>query len=542
MKSNSFGTLALCTACSLWACGDDGPGSADATATDTSGGSTSSEASTSSSSDGTVDDDSGTSTGADDRTRIEKIMDAMDVGMYACPDAAWPGTAAAYRSSQVLFVSTSERSAWLWNDQSAGGDGPVVTEVPFDELGPEWGSVFNIGYFEDVVTLGISLDYTQTVNDAAAEAGLELWHDFAISLAFHEGFHFLSGQSEWNISPGSRSIPYPEPWEPRYLRAAYGTAFSANLPLDDGFDLGPAAHWRSRLLSQFPQEMQTIRSYDCTEGSAEFVAAMMNALVDLGCDAEPSALVDRISEHLDEFAPITHFSGGREPYDLGVLAGSILRGLEAPGWETATETGTPPHDYLIVAGGVTATPQADDPDLQAGAQAATEERTLAAGMEIEPMLERMADPTVYRIPLAFSWIAGSFGLGGFYHLANEPNQPPLMLRYRALHQTPSGTLVDVDGLTSFYGIPHPCTGIGGAIIVTVPMADVDDAGMVYSSTNDIVQFEELAALEVTDSDGLPWLCPDVAGAPEQPKEQLVGVHDDGHGRPHVVTLPDLPMR
>jgi hypothetical protein len=485
---------------------------------------------------GEAEDDTGTSTGEDDRTRIEKIIDALDVAMYQCPDAVWPGTQANYRASQVLLVSEMEGNAWLWNDQAAaGGDTPSVREIPYADLAPEWQSTFNIGAFEGVTTLGISLDETQMSNDAAEKAGIEMWRDFAITLAFHEGFHFLSGQSSWNVGQGSRVIPYPEPWEPRYLRAAYATAFASLLPLEGSVDLGPAEYWRVRLEAEHAGDMNAIRAYDCTEGSAEFAAAMMNAIVDLGCDAEPLALSNLVSEHLEEFAAITHFSGGREPYDLGVLAGTILRGAGVPGWEADTQTGTPPHQYLLA--NATPTPQPDDAALQAGAQTAAEERTIAAGMEIEPMLERMTDPTLYRIPLSFDWISGSFGLGGFYYLAEEPGQPQLMLKYDALHETPSGTLVDVVGLTSLYGIEHPCAGVGGAIIVTVPMADVAAAGMLFSSSDPIVAFTDLPAMETTDADGLPWLCPDTAGAPVGLERPPLGVLKDATGRPRVVTLP-----
>lgn len=531
---------------SLAACGDDGSpagetGGSTGEPTSTADGTTtlppsadSTSAATTTGGDAT--DDTGTSTGEDDRTRIEKIIDALDVAMYECPDVVWPGTSASYHAAQVLFVSESEGNAWLWNDQTAAGGGtPAVREIPYADLAPEWQSTFNVGVFEGVPTLGISLDETQLTNDAVEEAGIEQWRDFAITLAFHEGFHFLSGQSDWNVGQGSRVIPYPEPWEPRYLRAAYATSLAALLPLEGDIDLGPSEFWRVRLMAEHPADMNAIRAYDCTEGSAELAAAMMNAIVDLGCDAAPLDLSNAVAQHLEEFAPIVHFSGGREPYDLGVLAGSILRGAAVPGWEAETETGTPPHQFLLA--NATPSTQPDDRELQAGAQAAAEQRTIAAGMEIEPMLERMVDPELYRIPLPFDWIAGSFSLGGFYYLAEAEGQPPLMLKYDALHQTPGGTLIDVMGLTSLYDVPHPCAGLGPAIIVTVPIADVAIDGMLYTSSDPIVTFADLPAVEATDADDLPWLCPDTAGAPIDPSRRPLGVLKDELGRLRAVKLP-----
>jgi hypothetical protein len=54
--------------------------------------------------------------------------------------------------------------------------------------------------------------------------------------------------------------------------------------------------------------------------------------------------------------------------------------------------------------------------------------------------------------------------------------------------------------------------------VTVPIVDVPEVGGVYSSTNEIVAFDGLIALETTDADGLPWLCPDVSAASAVPSK------------------------
>ena len=73
---------------------------------------------------------------------------------------------------------------------------------------PEWLAEFNVGELQGQVTLGISLDYTAELAAGLAMNGATVWPDFALTLAFHEGFHFLSDQNDWNTPNGSRNAPY----------------------------------------------------------------------------------------------------------------------------------------------------------------------------------------------------------------------------------------------------------------------------------------------------------------------------------------------
>jgi hypothetical protein len=281
--------------------------------------------------------------------------------------------------------------------------------------------------------------------------------------------------------------------------------------------------------------MAEIAPFDVTEGTAEYASGMMAAVVELGCDASDEALIAAVVAHLDEFASLDHYAGGREPYDLGVLAGLLLRQEQVANWETFAEFGSTPHEMLLEA--ATPVDQPDDPGRQMAAQAAVDARNLAAAEKIEPLLEHMASPDYHRVPLPFDWIAGSFSLGGFYYLADEPDQPDLMLDYTALHVTPSGTQVDVDHLTSLYGISHPCAVTPGSVVATVPSAALTDHGDgTYSSADASLSFANLVAAEVTDGAMLPWLCPEQMAAPVPQRRRLprIGVVRSSSGRPLLV--------
>lgn len=489
-------------------------GTSSSTATDTNGTDSTGDSSTATSTGGepttgasTTDD----STTGEPLSRVELILAALDVAMYACPNRIWPDVEDNYRSRQVLLSSVSENRAWVWNYQAGAGEPPVVTEGPLDTLPPEWAAFFNINLLGGVLTLGISLDETQAVNEAIVMSGGVPWPDFATSLTFHEGFHFLSDQDDWSTGSGSRTVPYPEPWEPRYLREQVHRALLGQI-LDGSADYGAAAHWWNRLQVEHTAEMNTARSYDCTEGSAEYASLMMSALAELGCAAADADLLALAIAHLPDgqFLSQGAFDAGREFYDLGVLGGLLLRRDGAPGWEIAVEDGDPPVDQLLA--DVTAAPQPDDPDVQAEAQAVVAARNETVGMEIEPMLAAMADPMFTRVVTTMNWVEGSFGVGGFYYLVEEPGQPEVFLRFSATMAPPGDATIEIAQLTSLVGITTPCQLSGGsAVVLAIPTADIEVAGDVATATSPKLMFSGLGVVETTDMNGLPWLCPIAGG-------------------------------
>ncbi|WAS96762.1 hypothetical protein [Nannocystis punicea] len=467
------------------------------------------------------------------RTRVERLLAALDAAMYGCPERAWPDVADNYRTRQVVLTSEADDLAWVWNDQSGEGTPPVVTERELGELPDEWTSYFNVGELDGVKSLGISLDQTQAQNDWWLNQGGILWPDFAASLMFHEGFHFLADQDDWSAGDGSRSAPYPEPWEPRYLRRQLIQALAAELEAE-GSAMTAAAHWQARLQSEYAAEMTAIRSYDCTEGSAEYVSLIMSAIAELGCDAADADVLALARSHLPDGLFLTDgsvFDSDLEPYELGVVAGLLLRRAGAAGWELAVEKGAAPADQLL--DGVVPAPQPDDPAVQAAAQEVVAARNEAVATEIEPMLARMKDPTYTRVAVRFDWIAGSFGVGGFYYLADDPLQSEVMQSFSAVFSTPSQVTIDVTEQTVLTGVATPCAlPQGYSIVLTVPTAALTITGSAATSTDAAVSFAALAVEPTMGADNLPWLCPiEAGGANGAPAPAPGNLHTLRHGDP-----------
>lgn len=526
----------------LLACGDDGgTPAAGSSSTGDSGASDTVDPSTSglTSSSGTESlDDTGTdTTSGEEPTREEEILQDLTTVLYECPERVWPGDAPDnYRGRQVLLVSVEQDQAWLWNDQVADtGEPPRVSTGPASSLPLEWtASTFNFGMLNGVRTVSISLDVTAEFNDPE----LGFYGDYGSVLAFHEGFHFLSDQDDWNAPGGSRLSPYPEPWEPRYLRAELLAALRESL--EDATPLGDAAFWHQRMEAEFPEELAQFRSLEIREGSAEYVTIISAVLAELGCDATDEALHDEAVANLDSGFLNYSYGAGGEPYDIGLVAGMLLRAAGEVGWEDLIEGGSTPLDLVL--GETAPVEQPDDPELQATVQAVVDARNVATGKQIEPMLEALASDAYVRVVGSFAWVSGSFQLGGFYYLPEVEGEPEVYLNLTTVLDPPSGVLIELDAETSLIGTATPCAlAAGNTVVMTIPVEDVAVADGLATSTGSTVMFDGLAVEETTDVDGLTWLCPvDAGGA-----SPLVGGPVEAGERPvphHVERQPDGLLR
>ena len=448
--------------------------------------------------------------------RISALQRAFDTALIECADRVWPGSAASYSGSQILLVSVQEGTAYLWNDQREASNGhpPQLSMLEITELGPEWMTTFNAGTLFGFPTVGVSLDETAQVNEAYAAANMPRWHDFAVDLTLHEAFHIIGSQRRWPRpgGGGSRSIPYPQVAEPRYLRAALISALLAHVR-DGGSDatLAAAAFWQGRFVTEHAVDADAIRGTDINEGTAEYATLVGGALVDHGCAASEATLVQTMVAHLDEFVDVERFDGGNEPYQLGLLAGigARVRGTRVAGWEGRVESGQTPVEVLVA--GTVALAQTDDPTLSAGARSAVDASNLEIAVEVSPLLARMEASDHVRLPIPAQWTAGSFRVTGFVTLVDEPGSPEALLNYRATHEVPDGGPTITVAQTVMQALPEACGSSPQTMrIATFPAAalvtDVASPGR-FTLNDPAVSFTGLSAERVQDAAGLTWLCP-----------------------------------
>lgn len=424
--------------------------------------------------------------------RVERLVRAVEPGMFECPDRVWPGAGAYYRTGRILFVSRADNKAWLVDGRFLDDEGrPALSVLDASTLDESWSAAFNFGQLDGIRTLGVSLD--------AAAPSEDLWRDRAVSLALHEGFHFLAGQGAWPVgNPGSRDTSYPEDWRPTFYRNQLVVSLVSELIGDGSVGLGGPAYWLSKYATEFPELKEAIRSTDVKEGSAQYATAVMTALAELGCDASEEALWARVHANVRRFLVSA-------PYSLGFLSGFLLREQGAPGWEAKVMTGVTPTDLLLSE--VTPVVQKENEQLVAEAKRDTDARNAVVAQELEPLVDRMAGEDFYRVVVPAASMAGSFGTTGFYQLVNEPGAPRAIRHLRATFVT-GGSSIDVRSWSVLRVRPTPCQTTLNNYVIALPKSAVTSEGATFSSTFPQVTFANLRATERTDEAGLSWLCPE----------------------------------
>ena len=451
-------------------------------------------------------------------TRVAMLQRALDTALFECADRVWPESAASYKEGQVLLVSVEAGTAYLWNDrrQAADGQPPRVSLIPTAALDPGWGATFNVGMLFGYPTLGVSLDDTARFDQATIDAGGPRWHDFAVAFTLHEAFHFIGSQSGWLAAggAGTRSTPYPQIAQPRYLRAALASSLLEHVRGADDAALAAAAFWQDRFVTEHQTDAEAIRGTDINEGTAAYATIVGSALVQHGCAASEATLVQTMLAHLDEFVDVESFDGGFEPYQLGVLAGigARLRGDRAAGWEARVELGETPVEVLVSDTAPAA--QIDDATLTAGARTAVDASNLAIEAEVTPLLTRMASSDHVRLPIPPGWGVGAFSVAGFVNLVDEPGRPEVLLKLRATHRVPDGGPMITVLQQTVMEIPAPACGSSPEAlrIATFPASGAVAASGQFTVNSAEVSFSDLPADLVQDAAGLTWMCPRIAAS------------------------------
>jgi hypothetical protein len=433
--------------------------------------------------------------------RAQEISRRVLPALFECPDRAWPGIAATLREdAQVLLFSASSDRAYVLDGIVAGQPRLAEVElstVPLTLRTTTWST----GELFGTPTLSISLDHT-----AKRET---MWHDPAVALTLHEAFHALSGQRAWPRSGGgSRGTPYPGRVEPRYLRRALAGSLEAVLSRDEGAELGHAASLHARYATEEAGEAARVHDLDRTEGSAEYFALIGSALGELGCAATDEELDAIALAHLSEFAPTDLLFVGREPYDLGVLAGLLLRRARSSGWEAEVVAGATPVELAVR--DVTPLAVEDDPELRARVETSVEEWNEMVAFRIDPFLEELRDPDVTRVVIPGAWGVGTFTGRDFVLLEDLPGTPVALVPFSAELRREGAAILAHEATVLFLSAEAtPCTALDAAEIVFVaPVARelLRRNGDVYSSSTPELEIAGFRATEATD-DGATWLCP-----------------------------------
>jgi hypothetical protein len=446
--------------------------------------------------------------GKTDTTPLPKRVQTIADGLHAlleCPNRVWGSDT--WTDRQILFVGTTKKQAYLWNDQANKG---TMHAVPFAELPKSLTQDFYFDFvdYRGVKTVAVSLDTTELFNSG------KLYTDFAVLLAIHEGFHLWT-QLSWPVSNGAtaggeaseRDPEYPDVWRLRYLRSQLLGAMQSSLEISA--PLGNAAYWNQTLRAEHASEMESLAEVDVLEGTAQYAGTIAVVLGKLGCAADEKTIFAEVKANAATFMNGEKLDPSGEPYNLGLVALQLLRQSSAKGFEAKIEAGMTPVDVLFE--GVTPIAQTEDPTVVDAVKTKIEARNTAASKWIDPLLTGLDAPASVRIVLPMTWAVGAYERRDAYYLANEPGRPLAeQLGEMTLEEPVSGVTIKLMDVNVISGVNTPC-GPTTPMDLVVPLGPTG----ITLSANETKLSAQTSELEVTDlpiqvktdTAGLKWVCP-----------------------------------
>ncbi len=422
--------------------------------------------------------------------------------MIDCMARVWPAAVEPYRRAQILMTgAATDARAYRWRGEKEGFS---ILRLEAQDLDAAWFAPYNFGDFEGLRTLGVNYDAlsrdlvfdgVEPEDMAAARAQVTL------ETIFHESFH-LFGQDGFGSPAGGRDQEYPIAWQPRYLRAQLLQTLQD--ALIEGADLGPSAYWYSRYLTDYLDEALYLDYVDRSEGSAEYAGKVMGGLAKHGCHvSEPELLADLKA---DLVVPRYQTDASTEPYDLGFVAGLLLRERAVQNWEDRVAAGATMLGVLLA--DIDARPQPPDRQLeqQVELQVAAENAWIEA--EFAADFDALDDAAHYRLVFDLGASEGSFSRTDSYRLADhaEVNAFTRLIsadvRHEALITLRFADVFQLHGTPcdDAYLVPY---------VVPLAAAELHTGKGGFSMNSGEAIFRDLPA-RVVDDGGYRWLCPPAA--------------------------------
>ncbi len=217
--------------------------------------------------------------------RIEKISRQLNT-IFQCPNRVWPGLK--QDSFRVLFTQASTSESWLWISSTGKTEVISATEFPISSGLPK----YSFSQFRNEKTVILNLD---EVSQKSRMPSLNV--DGAVSLAFHEGFHYL--------------FQMKEPWVARFISADRKNDLDRVLAVYSrrmliqalkaefvaGQSFGRSAFWFQKweALGEAPET----KFSDILEGTANYAEIIASIVADRGCKVSEEEILQIATADLD---------------------------------------------------------------------------------------------------------------------------------------------------------------------------------------------------------------------------------------------------
>ncbi len=218
-------------------------------------------------------------------TRIETVVSQLNIALQ-CTNRIWPGLKK--DSYRVVFAQPSTNEAWLWTGSSGMFEIVNNTEFPLSSGMPR----YSFSKFRGEKVVIINLD---EVSEKSRIPSLNV--DGAVSLAFHEGFHYLFQMKEpWvaQFTSADRKNGLDRVTAV-YLRRMLIRSLKNEFIAGQGF--GHSTFWfrKWEALGEAPET----KFSDILEGTADYVEVIASIIADRGCKVSEANILQIATANLD---------------------------------------------------------------------------------------------------------------------------------------------------------------------------------------------------------------------------------------------------
>ena len=247
--------------------------------------------------------------------RIDKVTHQLNTTLQ-CSNRIWPGLKKS--SYRVLFVQPSTKESWFWTAVSGKAENISESEFEVSANLPK----YSFGQFRNERAVIINLD---DVSEKSRIPSLNV--DGAVSLAFHEGFHYLFQMKEpWvaQMTSVDRKSDLDHVTAV-YFRRMLIRALRTELNSGNGF--GRSSYWFQKweALGEAPETKLS----DILEGTANYAEVIASVIADKGCQVTEKDFLQTVTSNLDSVVGI--------PMDDGVMkelfTQYIATGYQIEGYE-----------------------------------------------------------------------------------------------------------------------------------------------------------------------------------------------------------------
>ena len=416
--------------------------------------------------------------------------DKINQVLLGCPARVWPNYD--WKTINIVFVEPGAPTL-VWR-----GETGVIETVADESQIPETARHGTYSFFDWKGQKTVSLNVADKVLQSNGRI---------LQLATHEGFHY-HGQDGWARAEnsGDRGTLHPQGHEARLMRRMLYQRLKDYF-VSKGADssaLGRAAYWLQQWKAKAPAE--ALSTTDGYEGTAEYFERITRFFSIAGCSASDAEILKLAleSSELNDPNPMSNMAADSEGYEIGSLAGFILRLIKNDGrWYDEAKQGSTPVESLLK--GVTPLADQATPEIESVIRSKIEESNRFADGLLSDELASLEKLDSVRIAIPPMTMVGSFSTYGFFILSSMEGVRATPLADSLVFSGSAWRLKSEKGKVMFSLSKTPCPAHLGYWITPVEKSALTIEGERAKIKSALLN-GDLTGKEMKSTDGHSWFC------------------------------------